>query len=338
MAARRACAVFANKVKFRSSEISPLPLPRCRAWICESGNYIYCGGGYSLSYPYYITEPEVFRYSISGNTWVQLASMPYPVAELSSIYHNEKIYCFGGNTGYNRGEIRSNKVQIYDIVSNTWSYGTSMSVGLSGVLTVLSNGIAYMFGGWNGTTSTDAVSSYNLNTNAWTDGLSNYPRYTKNELLMGVSINNTIYVFGGYIVQSPTASNRLSKYNVLTDSWESLADIPYALAECAYGIIDNKIFIVKENNLAYTYNINDNAWDVERIEYTSFQLFCMPVSKNDGIYIIGGNNPPNALSFYYSTKKYYFRAKSHMRKTTSSIIRDRSGFWKDGALSHRINI
>lgn len=85
----------------------------------DGGNFIYGAGGHDGS----SIRSGLRRYSISGNSWVQLASMPAARSEGALLYHDSKLYYIHGtNTRatYN-GTTLVASVYEYDTVTDQWT-------------------------------------------------------------------------------------------------------------------------------------------------------------------------------------------------------------------------
>lgn len=90
-------------------------------------NYIYVFGG--LTDPATgIESSTVLRYSVSGNTWSAMASLPVAVAgSAATLGPDGKIYVVGGTSG----GVSTNVVQVYDPSANSWTLSTPLPEGLS---------------------------------------------------------------------------------------------------------------------------------------------------------------------------------------------------------------
>jgi hypothetical protein len=110
------------------SYIASLPGPRYNfPAVFNRTNYIYIFGG--LTDPATGTEiASVLRYSVSGNTWSNMAPMPVAVAgSAATLGPDGKIYVAGGTSG----GVSTNVVQVYDPIANSWALSTPLPEGLS---------------------------------------------------------------------------------------------------------------------------------------------------------------------------------------------------------------
>ena len=90
-------------------------------------NYIYICGGLTDTTSG-IESASVLRYSVSGNNWTNMASMPVAVAgSAATLGADGKIYVVGGISG----GVSTNVVQVYNPAANSWIISTALPEGLS---------------------------------------------------------------------------------------------------------------------------------------------------------------------------------------------------------------
>lgn len=91
-------------------------------------NYIFVFGGYTDT----VSGNEsaaVLRYSVSGNSWSNMAPMPVAVAgAAATLGPDGKIYVCGGTSG----GVAMNLVQVYNPIANTWTTSTPLPEALTG--------------------------------------------------------------------------------------------------------------------------------------------------------------------------------------------------------------
>ena len=130
------------------SAIAALPTGRYNfPAVFDRTNHIYVFGGYTD--PSSGTEiASVLRYSVSNNTWTNLAAMPVAVAgSAAAIGADGKIYIVGGISG----GVTTSAVQVYNPAANSWTISTPLPEGLSAAaLGVDSLGRLIVMGGMDG--------------------------------------------------------------------------------------------------------------------------------------------------------------------------------------------
>jgi N-acetylneuraminic acid mutarotase len=159
-------------------------------------------------------------YNPITDSWQSLTSMPIPVGKFGMVAVGNQIYVIGGQT--NEPIKYSNQTQIYDIQTNTWSYGTPMPITtIGGVATIIkseSSSRIYFIGNemvlkyyqylnksdWAYTTNSP-TQIYDLQTRNWITGASS-PTTRISGASLAV-VNNTIYAIGGYDGIGQTSAN-----------------------------------------------------------------------------------------------------------------------------------
>lgn len=118
-----------------------------RCTICNDGTNIYQLGGYGWSGSTTDQHTYNVKYDTVSETWTKLSYMPNDAEGGGSVYHDGKVYHFGGGRGLNADSLHST-VFIYDIASNKWT--TSVATTKNGKLRCFAvnvNGSAYIVGG-----------------------------------------------------------------------------------------------------------------------------------------------------------------------------------------------
>ena len=116
--------------------------------VCNGVGYVIGGRhGYGQTYSH------VYSYNESVDLWDSKAPMPYSTMQSGVVAYDSKIYVFGGNHKTNESSNEwVKKVQIYDTVQDSWSYGIDMPVILSTTQAVVYNNSAWivrLFQKWN---------------------------------------------------------------------------------------------------------------------------------------------------------------------------------------------
>ncbi|MCX7878802.1 MAG: T9SS type A sorting domain-containing protein [Ignavibacteria bacterium] len=132
------------------------------------------------------------------------------------------------------------------------------------------NGIPYLyqFGGGNTSSELRRVARLNLNTNQWQNNYSTMPHPVSSGT--AITIGNNIYVFGGNL--SPGSLGKTMKYDVYSNSWQTLSDMPTKVTDAlVVKYDDTRIIIVGggdgyfgsssfKTNKVQMYNINTNSY------------------------------------------------------------------------------
>ncbi len=179
--------------------VADMPVELVGAAGASDGTFSYHAGGSNFT----SGTLDVFNlYDPATDTWTPLPSMLQAVAAASAVYYppTNKIYVFGG-TSPDTGVVYDT-TQIYDIASNTWSFGTSMpdvrfgmAAGYSGA-----TGKIYLVSGYNAFSASSAQPDtweYDPVMDTWADltGSAPFP-HPAGGFASGV-ISDKLYIAGG---------------------------------------------------------------------------------------------------------------------------------------------
>jgi glucose/arabinose dehydrogenase len=112
---------------------------------------------------------RAFRYERSMDDWFEIASMPLAVDHAAGAAFDGKFYVFGGRQcgSHTPCEGRTD-VQIYDPLTDSWSLGSPMPEGCSGMgNAVVLNHRIYVIGGEGGACTGTAVQEYEPFSDSW---------------------------------------------------------------------------------------------------------------------------------------------------------------------------
>jgi N-acetylneuraminic acid mutarotase len=185
------------------------------------GNKVLFAGG-DGGFPGVSRETRVDIYDLNTGSWSTASLSERKRGEHSAVTIGNKIYFAGGETWNlnNNYYYASNKVDIYDNATNTWTT-SSMQEGKLNFASIAYGGKIYWAGGGQNavvkdnkiiflrlheTDDRNKFDVYDMITNTWSIGV--LPQSIPREASV-ISVNNTIYVAGGYI--NGTASNQVWK-------------------------------------------------------------------------------------------------------------------------------
>jgi N-acetylneuraminic acid mutarotase len=98
-------------------------------------------------------------------TWTTKTPLPVALAGSGCAVMHDTVYVIGGRDS---GSGRYCTLHIYDPVYDVWDTLAPMSTPRAHVVAAAVNGKMYVFGGWIGSTATNAVEEYDPLTNLWT--------------------------------------------------------------------------------------------------------------------------------------------------------------------------
>ena len=190
------------------SSLADLPDELDQIASCTRAGVIHVfGAGTTKSYAY---EPD------SGSWSDSLAERPYPGGAHGSEVIGGRVFLFGG-TGASAG-----KVQIYDPLTDAWSFGADMPWQANGCSTGVINGLVYACGGLVGGVPVSTCGVYDPGTDRWNPGgvaLASMP--------VGVHAGacgtdgQSLWVFGGLsLTGAGPPRDNVQRYDPVLDQWE----------------------------------------------------------------------------------------------------------------------
>ena len=141
-------------------------------------------------------------YDPINNTWTTAAPISTPVFSYASAVLDNKIYIAGGEKQAGEQSPFTAALQIYDVVTNSWSTGKSFPLLTVQAVSVATTGVnapkrIYVIGGrLNG--PIDATQIYDPAIDEWTNGAA-FPTTHDyvTEYLAAINVNDTIFTVGG---------------------------------------------------------------------------------------------------------------------------------------------
>lgn len=202
--------------------------------------------------------------------------------------------------GYDRnGPADTKTTRLYDIASDTWSLGADVPLdgGSSEGAGISHGGIFYSIGGRNG--YENRILAYDRETDTWNTGLANMS--TNRTGLAVARVGNFLYAIGGRTAGgSPCGGNEtdsVERYNVQTDTWETVASLPSPRSDLAAATVGHKIYVfggctsapVTTLNDVDVYDPNTDTWSSEPADMPTARAAMYAVAMKGGtVYVIGG--------------------------------------------------
>lgn len=169
-----------------------------------------------------------------------------------ALHNTAGAVSYGGQwflwSGYSAptGNHRTEKLEIYDPQSDSWSYGTDCPVERNGLTAFQLSGRLYSIGGegHNAGTFSNAVHRYDPVTNSW-EARANFPvncwdRY-------GAFVDGTAYVFGGRSGYGATHSS-MWEHDELADSWSSRASMLESTMHGVTAVVGGNLYAIGGNH------------------------------------------------------------------------------------------
>ncbi|NOS85046.1 MAG: T9SS type A sorting domain-containing protein [Ignavibacteria bacterium] len=262
----------------------------------NGGTEIYVFGGNSPN-----SLGKTLKYNVLANSWETKADMLTKITDALVLKHSESVVIIiGGGDGYfGQNALKTNKVQIYNTFSNSYSYTNDFPIQnamLGGGLyrdTIITAG-GYTTGGVSVANCYKGVINISNMSITWTQ-IAGYPAGPITRMASYVAVKGTgvgVMFTGGAIGGSiPTAQTHF--WNFCTQSWQpGLPD--NTLARSNYKACGKGFDIVYTTG-GYTTNTNSNR--TESLFFTNIEGPCMNMVG------INGNN--NSIPEKFELKQNY---------------------------------
>lgn len=292
------------------STLSSSPTALLDPGSASSNGFMYTIGGKTPQGP----VNSVYQYSISTDTWSQLADKPgLAVENPAAVALNNVIYVFGGSTQPFSGAVTD--AYKYDISSGIWSPISPMPTARGGIRAEVINGLIYIAGGMDASgQSINTLEIYNPATNSWSSGTSmNEVRDNPGTAV----INGKLYVIGGRErTSSGTTINGTKSsaevYDPANNSWSYIASMPTGRRTMVVSTIDEKIQVIggeyNSNDPDFMFNQNE---EYDPIFNTWTPLPSAPNPRHgaafstidNALYVTGGGDRGGS-SFTNTTEKF----------------------------------
>lgn len=265
-----------------------LSVPRFDITAIATGNKVFFAGGMSgeIGDASEVYHSTVDIYDVTTNTWLvtNMSEKKYSTAAASV---GNKVFFVGGigtntvgNTTY-FGHLK-NKVEIYDLSTNTWSVST-IGEAKSGISAVTLNDKIYLAGGYlDGIYKfSSVIDIYNNATGGWSASTLSEPKQVP-----GIGIGNKIYYMGGWNGKE-LCKVEIKDITTQTSSFDYLSDV----GALQPFLQSNKIICPRWNRKFDIFDLNTNMWSVAVLP--SPTKIGPLVSVNNTIYMAGEVSVPN---------------------------------------------
>lgn len=243
--------------------------------------------------------------------------MPVGRGAIASVMINDNIYVSNGYTANGSGD--TNYIEKYNITDNRWNVLNSTLVPKRFASSETYNNKIYIFNGWNNS----HLEILDLATNIITNGADN-PFYAGNA---GSAIHNgKIYVFGGSGLNGTTRTaftNKFQYYDIASNTWNSLPDMPIA-KETKGKIVNDKLYVIggfngTSSNLIDVYDLNKNLWTNQYTMPEGVSGHSLAVS-DDKIFIVGGYDNQTFLAYFDTNTNELHELSSNMIPRRHSAV------------------
>ena len=237
----------------------------CDQGLSYNGKLYAISGVLTISPGSYVMTDSCKAYDIITDTWSNIAPIPQVTAAYAAVIYNAKIYVFGGDPYPDNVSTNAltDKVQIYDIVTDTWTTLTVMPDKRATHRAVVVGQYIYILGGyaensvWDGKywrfDPIDNSFTY-LGVMPWESGY------------MGVaSIDDKVYIFGG---EGIIKYNYVYEYSTVTNAWTRKNNGELVIGYSAAAMLNGELYILSENNLTGAFGATFLKYDVSTDAFT----------------------------------------------------------------------
>ena len=215
-----------EKINCNSFVSEPLsPMLNCRhafSVVSYDNRYIFTIGGWENGS---ICCTQIEKFDTETSEWTACASMPTGRRLFGAAVCGSKIYCFGGK----REDLvwDSDVLEIYDILTNTWSTGLPLPMpGQTSAVTI--KDFIYV------TIHGHSLYRYDPSRNIYEILVHSLPLFNWYCFDM-TTINQELYFHGGNI--DGKWSNSLWKYNPYLDTWKELTPMKRVRRRCSAAVL-----------------------------------------------------------------------------------------------------
>lgn len=227
------------------TEKTPMNTPRWLATQTSTaiGNNIYAIGGFVSFYGDPLDNVEV--YDAANDTWSVGTSMPTARSHFGMSVYENKIYTFGGISGYSGSTwTRADNVEVYDSDNDTWDVLDPLSSARIGAASATLNGKIYLAGGV-GTSSNDALTLlevYDPVSNTWEVKAPMNESRIDFQLL--VYDDKLFAIGGGAALAETTVRTSVEYYDPSTNEWTLCNSLYQTRAGTSSCVLNDYVYIM----------------------------------------------------------------------------------------------
>ncbi|XP_061566344.1 kelch-like protein 33 [Cololabis saira] len=238
--------------------------PKFRHGVAVIAGKLYVVGGC-----YYYAKDSimksVYSYDPGRDSWKRLADMQESRSNFSAVVHEECLYAIGGDKEINNN---TDSVEMYNQVTDTWSFVQPLNHPLSGYAVSTMNGGIFISGGFN-CKYVCLVSMFLYHPGRGTIYLADMAH--DRALHCMKALRGCLYVAGGVCNLRNFYTDQVSceVYNPVVDSWTSFASLPVPHVGAASAVLEEKMYMLggysqedySESRLVHRFDPGTQRWE-----------------------------------------------------------------------------
>lgn len=251
-----------------------------------------------------------------AGTWTALTPVPSVGGSPSGGVEGMSVANVGNNIiaalGFDNFVGDTDTTRIYDIASDTWSFGATAPGSSSEGAAVSHGGLFYAIGGRGA--GFNANWSYNPASDTWT---TNAPLPTGRAGLAAAVVGNAIYAIGGRFATGGPCSgfgaavtDIVERYDIATDTWSAVAPLLSPRSDLAAATVGGKIYVfggcLGQGHILVDVDVYDpvtDTWSNVPTDLPTARAAMYSVASKGGtVYVIGGWD---GIGFGLSTNEAY---------------------------------
>ncbi|KAM6909126.1 kelch-like protein 33 [Xenentodon cancila] len=208
---------------------------------------------------------SVYSYDPGRDSWKRLADMQESRSNFSAVVYEECLYAIGGDKEINTN---TDSVEMYNQVTDTWSFVQPLNQSLSGYAITTMNGGIFISGGFD-CKYTCLVSMFLYHPGRGTVYLADMAH--GRALHCMESLRGCLYIAGGVCNLRKFYTDQLSceVYNPVLDCWTNFASLPVPHVGAASAVLEGKIYVLggysqedySESGLVHRFDPSTQRWE-----------------------------------------------------------------------------
>lgn len=284
--------------------------------------------------------------TVLPGTWstlpnITLDGTQYPRQEHSVALAGDDMYVLGGVLSFDGTTYPTvDVVQKFSFVTNIWTEVAPMPAALNHVNVAIVDGIIYYLGGlavtetggpayWN---ASGACAAYDPSTDQWTV-LPDMPEGRAVGSAATMVVGDTIYLPGGLLNTNLTNDEEgttamFTSYNVVTQEWTVLPDLPAPRDHAGKGQYDNMLFVLGGRlgghwnvvDTVFGYNIDTQSWSADFAPMPTGRGGSASATIGSKMFIAGGEGDPDTSNNVWPQMQAYDAARNVWTNFTDMAV------------------